>query len=1135
MNMTTKSTSRLSLPLLCALFAISALPSLAADTYWNGSVDDKWGTPGNWGDGLPTASVYAHFGSPYYTPLTLTVDDIFDVYAFSISGSRMADLTFIGNGALEIYRTSEIVVTNGGVCRLTFDVNVTNASSHAQTILGDNTFLKDLYIGGGYDFYIGASDGRAANVSLEGNADMTCKNLTVNPGSSFTLSDNVQVNLARQFTIQPGGSATISGNAQVSVADGYDFVVNPGATLSVSGNPLIKFRRMFLPFSREEGVDDEWTMNGGTFRAVNGDNTNYRLELPYTNAVKTLSGSGTFQLYRFYVSNSSNLTVRLNGPNAYLRQFAGGHNTAFQIGNGSTVGTWGGDLAITSLARVTIDGEVVVDTTDYEDGTTARMISLGALRDCSGTITVKGVGTCKLSSPEQPNLGLVGNDGSTISFTSAYAIGDIVLNDSAKLDVVDYVGHKTEEATRIGKSLTMNGDSSLDVGRYVILSGDTVLSGNATAVIRHKSSGDADPIFTCANLSLSDNASLVVTGQISAATLSISGRSHLAFAAGTVFASGSSFEGDDWTMEIIIPSGYEPGVHPVVTGVGALSDITDHITLVGETSGWSLRTIGDDLVLYSDAPPSGIEWIGKSTTSDNWSDDTNWNDHNVPTADDIVAFGGLDRPTPYKDTEGSVSGLVFRASAGPFVLSGAGDLVLTADCGGRSTAKESNAAIVSHSAYDQTIASAVNFGNRHVGLFSDGGGALKLTGGFTATDPSNPWKYFVVCGDVRIGGECSVGILSLKKSTTATPTCLRVLSGGNFTILNQYYRGIVEDSRYIGRIVVEEGGTMVIRKGDCAFWEGELENVIDGTLTIKGSGSENGRLVGGPEEQYYSGKGTIYADSARSGRKPAVADHYINIGGTLRLYMNGDWYTATYRWDDGEKVMQDPNYPTRFRMKDGTTLGATADWTYGPAPDASDVIAVTNTPADRASIMVGTVTVDTQNPTNDTAYTITFVDPLDASAANVVKVGAGSLVFNPTNGCPSQVSNLTVNAGTVLFKGDSSPTVGGVVANAGTVRFDVGPALGDMTISNGATASFAAAPTLSGSLTIASTDANFCVDGVADTAAWELLATAADIVGPNSETKWKTANGMRRFKIVSEVAGKVLYGAKASGFAVIVR
>ena len=182
MNVTTaKSTSLLSL--FCAFLAVSALPLMASEyTYWNGSVDSNWNTPGNWEQGLPSDTVYAQFGSPYDTPITLTIDGLAKVYAFSISGSRRADLTFTGDGALEIYRTSDIVVTNGGACRLTFDVNVTNASSHSQTILGDNTFLKDLYIGPSYEFNVGASDGRSANVSLAGNADMTSKYLVVNPG-----------------------------------------------------------------------------------------------------------------------------------------------------------------------------------------------------------------------------------------------------------------------------------------------------------------------------------------------------------------------------------------------------------------------------------------------------------------------------------------------------------------------------------------------------------------------------------------------------------------------------------------------------------------------------------------------------------------------------------------------------------------------------------------------------------------------------------------------------------------------------------------------------------------------------------------------------------------------------------------
>ena len=1142
-------------------------------TYWNGSSDSNWNTPANWEKGVPDEITFAQFGYPYETPYTITVDGIAKVLGFYVSGSRTADLTFTGIGSFETYRNSEIVVPNGGPCHLTFDVSVTNASSSAQTILGNNTFKKDLYIGSGYDFYIGNSGGSPGAVVLEDNANLTALGLSIYADSSLTMTDSSALNLMDTSTLKvyknksalsisdaavingyhmkvyDGASATISDNAQVNLS--RDLTVNQGGSLVVSGNPTINLRKLTLPFSQEPGVSDEWTINGGTFCATN--DSNYQLYLPYTNAVKTLSGTGTFHLYRFYISNASNLTVRLNGPDAYVKALTGGKDNKLSVGNGSTFGMWGADIDLKNGAITTlIEGDATFDTTDYQDGKTGRHLTLGYLHeDSSGVMAVKGCGTCTiLRSFEHPNLGITGKDDASIVINNyPYAIGDIVLHDRATMNTTAYyLGHKGEPA-RVVKSLTMDGNSSLDVGRYAIFTGDVTLSGNANAVIRNKNN-DSDPILTCANLSLSDNASLVVTGQVSATevslsgnaslvttkqlaaeSLAISGDAHLAFTAGTAFTAGAIWGDGNWTLEITIPSGYQEGIHPILKGAGAMGDFADHVTLVGETTGWSVRTLGDDLVLCSDAPPVGVEWIGKSTTSSNWSDDANWNDGNVPTADDIVAFGGFDRPEPYNDSISTVSGLVFRASAGPFTLTGSVErLSLTADCSSRGSASADNAAIASHSAYDQTITTFVDYGSNNAYLLSAGGGTLKLLGGITG---DNDWHYLVVGGDVWMGGTCSVGILSFKKSTTVIPTCMRILNGCNFTVRNQYFRGIVESSSYIGRLVIEEGGEMTIKDGDCVFWSGELENVIDGTLTIKGD-KDNGRLVGSQSEQYYTGKGTIYADSARSGRTAAVANHYINIGGTLKLYMNGNWWTATYRVD-GSNVMQNPNYPTRFRMTDGTTLGATKDWTYGPRDGAYDVIANALTPADRTSIMTGTVTVDTQSPKDDVAHTITFVDPLDASAANVVKVGAGSLVFNPTNGCPSQVSNLTVNAGTVLFKGDSSPTVGGVVANAGTVRFDVGPALGDMTISNGATASFTAAPALSGSLTIASTDANFCVDRVAETMTWELLATAADIVGPNSETKWKAANGMFRFKIVSEGTGKTLYGSKASGFAVIVR
>ena len=195
--------------------------------------------------------------------------------------------------------------------------------------------------------------------------------------------------------------------------------------------------------------------------------------------------------------------------------------------------------------------------------------------------------------------------------------------------------------------------------------------------------------------------------------------------------------------------------------------------------------------------------------------------------------------------------------------------------------------------------------------------------------------------------------------------------------------------------------------------------------------------------------------------------------------MNGNWYTATYV-GSGNPIYQNPNYPTRFRMTDGTTLGATADWTYGPAADAYDVIANTLTPAGRKSIMTGTVTVNTQSPKDDAEHTITFVDPLDASGATLVKTGLGTLAFNNPAEYPSQFNNLTVNAGEVVFN---------------------------------------AAPTLSGTLNIASADtAVRLASGIG--AEWTNVATASDITGPGGATAWN--NPSYSFQIVDNGATKTL-------------
>ena len=1048
--------------------AFSALAVNAEETStWNAGASGVWGVgyESNW-DVYPDSTRYAHFSVPRSEPITVQVDGTVSAYGVVISTSRTADMFFTGTGTLNNYRNR--LVPENTPCLTDWNINVVNFDTSSLHIYGTNVFHKALNCANTYTLSVKEN----SRVTLRDSARLTGQHMVVAAGSAFECLDSSVVSLTKDLKIAPGDSFRVADSSSLTA------------------------RALTLPFSPENGVSDEWVMEGGTILPMN-TSTDCKVPMPYTNATKTVSGTGTICTYRFDCAQASNLVFRLNGPNLYARDCyfssssPGAGTIWFEIGGGSTLGAYSGDAAFNNWGN-RIVGAATIDTTDY-DRTTPRTITMSKFDTCNGTLTVKGAGAFIINETVTlPNLNLTVCDSATlgqVSWGSMYALGDIVLQDNAKFEVPKYLGHK--DTVDCVKSLTMSGNATLVVPRYVQASGDVALSGHASAVIRNSSNDSGAPL-SCANLSLSDSASLVVTGMIAATSLTMSGDAHLSFMAGTTFAAGAAFGAGDWTMEITIPAGYEAGIRPVVTGAKFTGDFADHVKLVGDTAGWSAQTLNDDLILYKDSPASGLEWIGKSATSANWSDAANWNNGTLPTADDIVAFGGLSRPTPYNDLVNTVSGLVFRASAGPFTLSGSGDLTLTATSGGRGSATADNASIASHSAFDQTIASFVNFGADSCGVFTDGGGALKLTGGFNA---SGDWKYFVVSGDMRVGGTSSIGIFSFKNSSTATPSCLTVLPGGTFTIRNQYVRGLVESTSYIGRFVVEEGATMVVQNGDCVFWYGELENVINGTLIVQDGRLDNGRLVAGPREQYYVGKGAIYADSARSGRNAEVANHYINFGGTLKLYMNGNWYTATYR-DHSEGVIQNPNYPTRFRMTDGTTLGAANDWTYGPMAGAYDTIAAPITPADRKSIMTGTVTVNTQNPTNDTAHTITFVDPLDASAATLVKTGAGTLRFNEPEGYKSQIRDLTVSAGGV---------------------------------------SFAAVPTLSGTLTMASTSSKVAVDGVAQTMDWELLAVAPSIIGPNNATRWDSASKKNRFRIATEGSVMKLYGSCNSGLSVIVR
>ena len=278
---------------LMALPCAAVLTLSAADTtQWNGGggADTNWNTAANWSAGVPTSNHYAKFSDPYAEPIGVAVDDTVDVYAFQVSGSRTADVTLSGPGTIKTHRSSAIL--SGGTGRVVFDVDVVNASSGAQSIQGNGVFRKKLDIGTAYNFNLGDANGNKATVSLEDNAVLTATNLYIYADSALSMTGSSVLNYGEGTlrvykpgaSLNVGGSAAVTGKYMELVADSSialadnasitltrDLTVNPGGSISLGGNSVFNLRRFSLPLSRTEGVDDGWTMDGGTFRSTATD------------------------------------------------------------------------------------------------------------------------------------------------------------------------------------------------------------------------------------------------------------------------------------------------------------------------------------------------------------------------------------------------------------------------------------------------------------------------------------------------------------------------------------------------------------------------------------------------------------------------------------------------------------------------------------------------------------------------------------------------------------------------------------------------------------------------------------------------------------------------------------------------
>ena len=217
-----------------------------------------------------------------------------------------------------------------------------------------------------------------------------------------------------------------------------------------------------------------------------------------------------------------------------------------------------------------------------------------------------------------------------------------------------------------------------------------------------------------------------------------------------------------------------------------------------------------------------------------------------------------------------------------------------------------------------------------------------------------------VNGDVRVAGAATAKSITFGSSAGGRPTVLHVYNGGSLSVSAQ--SAVLTDADAI--LAIASGSTVTVGGTQLAFNSAAVRShVVNGTLSATCPYVNLGT-------QTFAGAGTLAFDSATTAADGAGVT-YLAHGITLQ--MGGDWQTAA-----------DETASSRIELDkfEKATLGATANWTYGPADgvtpaSASEARALTLGDHSELTVAAGT-------------RTITLAEPIVGAKASV-KLASGTL------------------------------------------------------------------------------------------------------------------------------------------------
>ena len=955
------------LTVLLGAFALAGAAH-AANIVWSGAANDgnKWSTGNNWeGGAAPTSTDEATFNVAEAT--TIDVDGDVSVSRINIDASSAA-LTFGGSGMIRLYYSNSnashanasVVNANRTSVATTFDCGIV-CHSTAKFSLGPGLILNGAFSIGTTCNYIAfvaapsAGDGLDC-VRIRGN--FNAPNATVYPNAGYHANNAPVVNrvivectAGNVFSVKgvipqaAGGQIDFASGRAELVSSGGGFTLNstyPGIGFNICGGDV------YVP-------GGPMTTGGGTngFNLASGSLTYGKL-----NGTQSFVDDSYLLLSGFkdgVLGAGRKMTIQAN-------------YTLFNAGSTYDELVVDGELFVTNAnTKLTINGAAFENAVLRGSGAIyardpifANAADISANIYCSGSMSTRYVGMSL--DVRDATIGTWGD----FRYDGVRTL-TVNLSDSVTFDTANAFGsgetHSIWLATAAADDnlrLTAEGGGTvalvfaaapLAFDMLTVAAGTTLCISNATSLSVNILVLDDGARLVCDAADITAGTATVGDGAVLGAALRATG----CLKAGSVVQSG------DFTLNASVLSGTADGVWPLVSGAGIdISRMT--VNFADATSAAYVMTVIDG-VAYA-APGSIVpdenvtEWTGAANGL--WSNSGNWT--HAPSEGDVLHFNGVRNTRCVNDlsSPSSFAQLAFDDTAGPFVLSG-NALSLTP--------AESGATVVSSSAKVPVVVSNdVDVTSIPSSVLASGGAPVVFAGSFSSAD-GNYTDHPTVGGEVVFAGSASIAKLKFKDSSSV----LRVAAGGSVAITDQQTLSAQVFS--LGRFEVDAGGTLRIAEtsdGGLRYTSGSPMHRVDGRLAV------DSRLTGTVAQTF---KGTGVFECATNVPTASTVEYTMRDG--LR-FVPSVWCTAS------------PSVAGIARLVvSDATLGARSDWTFGPEGDVS---LLSSTAAERALVAHGELTVDTADAGTGAAHTVTFVDPIDASDAVLVKAGAGVMVL-PESGC----------------------------------------------------------------------------------------------------------------------------------------